>query len=83
MPGRPVYPPTVPPKRKFSGKRMKQVRQANGIRPEALAIQIGRSLQMVFNYESGRMGVSADLAAHIADLLGVPLDELFEPTEDA
>ena len=63
---------------KFSGARMRDARQAADMRAEELAIEIDRSMYSVAQYEQGRITPPINVAARIAGVLGVALDDLLD-----
>lgn len=66
--------------RMFSGRRLRDARIAAHLKPEQLALRIGRSVFSVHAYEIGRAQPSVTVLASIADVLGVATDALFEGT---
>lgn len=67
--------------RKFSPKRLRAARIAAGLRPEQLALTIGRSVYSIHEYERGRVQPPVDIAAALADALGCGVEQLIEPCE--
>jgi transcriptional regulator with XRE-family HTH domain len=55
---------------RFSGQRLKQQREATGIRRERLAADIDRSLQSILQYEKGNITPPEHVVNAIADTLG-------------
>lgn len=64
--------------RTFSGRALCQHRTRLGWRYEHLAVRINRSAAAVRMYECGRANPPVDVAAQMADALGVPLDALLD-----
>lgn len=64
--------------RHFSGKRLRAARIAAGLSPEQLAMGVGRSSFSLRAYELSRGLPSVPVLAQLADLLAIPLDELFD-----
>ncbi len=58
------------------GKRIRQAREAAGVKQDQLAQAVGLSRTSITNIERGRQGVQAYLLARIADVLGKPPSEL-------
>lgn len=69
--------------RAFSGQRLRAARIAAGIRPEALALSIGRSAHAVQAYELGRSLPSVSVLARLADALGQSIDAFFAELVDS
>lgn len=61
----------------FDGSRLRILRENAGVSRERLAVAIGRSYSAVVQYESGALTPPTRVLAHIADTLGVPVDDLF------
>ena len=59
---------------KASGTRIKILRQQNGETQEKLSEELGISLSMLKQVESGRKGVSIELLILLASYFGVSLD---------
>jgi transcriptional regulator with XRE-family HTH domain len=62
----------------FSGRRLRQLRVAAGIPRERLALEIGRSIFSVLDYEAGRTDPPAPVISRLADVLGVAPGDLFD-----
>jgi transcriptional regulator with XRE-family HTH domain len=56
---------------------LRRIRKDRGLRPEHVAIVIGRSNSTVLAYERGRVTPSADALGELAWVLDVPIDDLF------
>lgn len=67
----------------FSGARLRAARKRNGIPKELVALAAGRSTYSINEYESGRVVPPLPTLAAIADFLGEPVEEFFEPVEVA
>ena len=61
---------------------MREHRKQQGITQADLAVTVGVSRQTVISIESGRYLPSLRLAFRIARQFGVPLEQLFEPTNE-
>ncbi|WP_432542324.1 hypothetical protein [Kineococcus sp. SYSU DK002] len=61
---------------RFAGKRCAELRRGMRMRREELAYRINRSNWSVIEYELERKQPPLAVAATIADVMGVPLDEL-------
>jgi transcriptional regulator with XRE-family HTH domain len=69
------------PCRRFSGRRLRQLRLAAGLTIEQLADDVGKSAYTVQSYESvgaRRIRPSIDMLPRLAERFGVTIDELFE-----
>jgi transcriptional regulator with XRE-family HTH domain len=62
----------------FSPRRLREAREAAGIRPEAAALQVDRSYQSVLSYELGRVTPPTPVLAAFAGLYGVTVDAFFD-----
>ena len=62
--------------------RVREQRGENGLTQAGLAAALGVSRQTVISIESGRYLPSLPLAFRIARLFSVPLEHLFEPTDE-
>lgn len=65
--------------RQFDGTRLRQIRTQRGFRPEALALQINRSVQTLHAYEVGRAQPPVTVLCRLADALGVEVETLLTP----
>ena len=61
---------------------MREHRNQQGMTQADLAVAVGVSRQTVISIESGRYLPSLRLAFRIARQFGVPLEQLFEPTNE-
>ena len=61
--------------------RVREERTGVGLTQADLAAALGVSRQTVISIESGRYLPSLPLAFRIARLFGVPLEQVFEPTD--
>ena len=61
---------------------MREHRKQQGMTQADLAVTVGVSRQTVISIESGRYLPSLPLAFRIARQFGVPLEQLFEPTNE-
>ena len=66
----------------FSGNRLRQSRVSSGIRIEALALAVGRSVDTLRQYENGRVDPPASIVSRLADSLGVEVGALFDKRPD-
>lgn len=64
--------------RMFSGRRLREVRTAAGLKPERLALLIDRSVYSIHQYERGTALPSVPVLGALADALGVAVDDLYE-----
>jgi transcriptional regulator with XRE-family HTH domain len=66
------------------GRTIRRFRKAKDFTQEGLASALKLSRTSITNIESGRQALSLELAARIADVLGVPLTRLVpSPAKDA
>lgn len=61
---------------RFSGTRLRAARRRAGLSAHQLADRVDRSTSVVWSYESGRARPPVDVAAGLADVIGVPLTAL-------
>lgn len=61
---------------RFDGHNLREARIAAGLRPEQVALAIGKSVYTVHEYERGRVTPPADSIAALSRLLGVSADHL-------
>ena len=64
-------------KRQALGKRIRAVREEQGLSQSQLALMIGSSKSHIWRIESGRMSVGLDDLGRIADALDVQVRDLF------
>lgn len=69
--------------RKFSGAHARNQRERAGMRPESVALEIGRSWYSIAEYERGRVTPSTDALIALADLYGCAVDDLLEEVASA
>lgn len=62
---------------RFCGPRLREARIAAGLRPEQLALHIGRSVYSVHEYERGRVHPSTESVHQIAETLNRPAGWFF------
>jgi len=62
---------------KVNGEKIKQIREAQGLSREHLAIKAGVTAQAVYSWEGGNVGTFTTLGK-VAQALGVPEQELIE-----
>lgn len=62
----------------FSGTRLRQLRHRGDVRIEVLAVSVGRSVETLRQYESGRVDPPSKIVGRLADALGVSPADLFE-----
>ena len=58
------------------GKKIKSIRQSQGLSREQLAEKLNVTKYAIINYEQGQRGASIKILNKIAEALGVPLNEL-------
>ena len=63
-------------KRQALGKRIRAVREEQGLSQSQLALMIGSSKSHLWRIETGRVGVGIDDLGRIADALGSPVRDL-------
>jgi transcriptional regulator with XRE-family HTH domain len=63
--------------RSFSGRRLRQLREATGIRREGLAVAVDRSFSSVVKWERDENVPTAIDIGRIAEVLGCGVEELF------
>jgi transcriptional regulator with XRE-family HTH domain len=73
----------VDPTRRWSGDRLRAARLAAGLSPSELAAAAGSTDVSVWRWESNRSAPSLGAVIRIIDQLGVDLDALTEPVDDA
>lgn len=56
--------------------RMKEIRESRGLGQKEVAAALGMPVRTYGSYERGERTLSLDIAAQIADVFDVPLDEL-------
>lgn len=61
---------------RFDGHNLREARTAAGLRPEQVALAIGKSVYTIHEYERGRVMPPADAIAALSRLLGVTADRL-------
>jgi transcriptional regulator with XRE-family HTH domain len=61
----------------FSPERHRRARERAGLSREAEAVLIGRSVSVIYRWESGDRVPSSQVIGNVAKVLGVPVDELF------
>lgn len=64
--------------RTFSGRRLREEREAAGLSVEHVAIAIERTSYSVHEYEWGRVQPTVPTLGILADLFEIPVDALFE-----
>jgi transcriptional regulator with XRE-family HTH domain len=62
----------------FSGARLADARQAAGLRREAVAVAVDRSLPTIVGYELGRIDPPASVVGRLADAVGCAPGDLYE-----
>ncbi|MCI9495136.1 MAG: helix-turn-helix transcriptional regulator [Adlercreutzia mucosicola] len=63
-------------KRQALGKRIREVRDEQGLSQSQLALMIGSSKSHIWRIETGRVGVGIDDLGRIADALGSSVRDL-------
>lgn len=66
---------------KFNGSAVATRRCELGMRPEALAVAIGRSASSVYLYERGAVEPPISVASRIAEVLGMEVADIFTVTD--
>lgn len=61
---------------RFDGQNLRAARVAAGIRPEQVALAIGKSVYTIHEYERGRVSPPADVLVALSRLYGVSTDRL-------
>lgn len=61
---------------RFNGHNLREARTAAGLRPEQVALAIGKSVYTIHEYERGRVMPPADAIAALSRLLDVSADRL-------
>lgn len=61
---------------RFDGHNIREARLESGLRPEQVALAIGKSVYTVLEYERGRVMPPADAIAALSRFLGVSADRL-------
>ncbi|WP_333767742.1 helix-turn-helix domain-containing protein [Streptomyces sp. IBSBF 2435] len=69
--------------RRFSGTRLRAARQAAGLTAGDVAARVHRSPFAVWSYERGRVRPPVDIASGLAEVIGVPLDDLLDEDRGA
>lgn len=64
---------------RFSPSRLRSARLAAGVRPEYAAVALGRSVETIRVWESGRVTPNADQLATLAALYDVQPGAFYEP----
>lgn len=62
--------------------RIKEYRARVGMNQAELAARVGVRRETIGNLEKGRYNPSLVLAWHIAEVFGVPIEEIFTITDD-
>lgn len=62
--------------------RIKEYRARFGMNQSELAARVGVRRETIGNLEKGRYNPSLVLAWHIAEVFGVPIEEIFTITDD-
>lgn len=69
------------PIQRFSGAKLRMARVAAGVRPETVAIAIGRSSYTISAYERDTVAPPANVIANIATALDCSPSDFFEVME--
>jgi transcriptional regulator with XRE-family HTH domain len=80
MPKKSKLAPT-PAQKETLGLRLAQVRKEHGLTQVELAERTGLIQVVVSDYERGRLRLPADMAVRFAEVLGVTVDELLQPSK--
>jgi transcriptional regulator with XRE-family HTH domain len=70
-------------RRRAVGARIRELRMANGLSQESLALESGVSRDQLIQMEHGRRGLVVERLYDLADVLGVPASELLVDDRDA
>ncbi|OHX53653.1 transcriptional regulator [Planococcus salinarum] len=62
-------------------KKIKQLREEQGVSPEKLAEEVGFAKSTVWAYESGKKQVSVSHLMRLADYFGVSIDNMLDREE--
>ncbi|WP_431188562.1 helix-turn-helix domain-containing protein [Arthrobacter crystallopoietes] len=65
------------------GGRIRELRLANGLTQEALALEVGMSRNMLIHLEWGKRSIAYERLWDIAEVLGVGVEELLRPPAHA
>jgi transcriptional regulator with XRE-family HTH domain len=77
-----MLPRTPDPLDVMVGARIRIFRTHRGMSQTDLATKVGVAFQQVQKYEKGANRIGASRLSRIAAVLGVPIGDLFEPSED-
>jgi transcriptional regulator with XRE-family HTH domain len=69
-------------RRRAVGARIRELRVANGLSQESLALESGVSRDQLIQMEHGRRGLVVERLYDLADVLGVPASELLVDDRD-
>jgi transcriptional regulator with XRE-family HTH domain len=69
-------------RRRAVGARIRELRMANGLSQESLALESGVSRDQLIQMEHGRRGLVVERLYDLADVLGVPASELLVDDRD-
>lgn len=67
---------------RFSGPKLRQARLRSGAPITRVALDVGRSVESLRCYESGRIDPPASIVAALAESLGVDPGELFADDQE-
>lgn len=70
-------------KLRFDGAHVQYVARERGIRLEQMAVAADRTAMSMWRYLHGQTKPKQFVAKRIADCIGVPVEELWVPDEDA
>lgn len=63
----------------FSPSKLTELREGAGLSRPALAAEMGRSENSIWNWENGTTGPRLDQLGHLAEVLGCSISDLFSP----
>lgn len=66
---------------RYDPQRLRAARERAGMTQQAVADGIGRSSNTYVRYESGRVTPTVYVLGDVAGVLGVPVDDLFDPSD--
>jgi transcriptional regulator with XRE-family HTH domain len=66
----------------FSADRLREARRASGMSRTVAAYTVGRSVEALVGWESGRNRPRVDTLGRLADVYGIPVGDLFVAMPD-
>jgi DNA-binding XRE family transcriptional regulator len=64
--------------RTFSGKRLRELREASGYSREQVAVAIHRTWHSIYQFERDELKPGREAQEALADLLGCSIDDFYE-----